>query len=107
MASVKELLIAARAKIEKPENWTTGWYAKTATGRQCNTDDPEAICFCSMGAIDAAAGIDVYLAQRAYYELQLVLERIIYPGFGIAEFNDTHTHAQVLDMFDKAIANAH
>lgn len=37
--------------LSKPEKWTTGDYAKDAHGSYVGTSDPQAVCFCALGAI--------------------------------------------------------
>lgn len=74
MPSVKDYLVAARRLIEKPENWTQDDYAKDANGEGTCTGDPSTVSRCALGD------------QQS-----------------IASFNDSHNHAQVLALFDKAI----
>jgi hypothetical protein len=84
--SVVEVLQKARALIEKPENWTQGEF-KTTDGR-----------FCSVGALNEACPGCNDVWERAYDPLQSVAG-----GGSVSAFNDTHTHAEVLAAFDKAI----
>lgn len=102
MPTIKEVLIAARKKIEKPENWTQGTGAKDIEGRYADADSPEAVCWCSMGALYAVtASMPGTYYNQAYEALRDVIND------SIAMFNDTHSHADVIEIFDKAIANAH
>jgi hypothetical protein len=91
-----EILKAARAKIEKPECWTQDFYARSASGKKVVARSPAAVCWCSYGALQS-----VMKAKLLPIEIVLLLER---PMHGcIADFNDTHTHAEVLAAFDAAI----
>ena len=99
MSSIKQLLIAARARISKPENWTQGTAARCSNGNPVMASDVKACQWCSLGTI----------ALTSYSEsdpetAQLNMWRAL-KNPGIAEFNDTHTHQEVLNVFDKAIAS--
>lgn len=99
--STKQLLMQARELIIDPSHWTQGAAARDARGRGVFSDAPEACMFCVIGSIWRAAGSrtgkDVYLAEHA-------LERVVPDGY-VASFNDSHSHAEVIAMFDRAIAS--
>ena len=60
------------------------------------------MCWCASGAINKAAGTDpgsYVLVHGALDELEYVMGNC-----GLATFNDGHTHADVLELFDRAIA---
>jgi hypothetical protein len=92
-------LRAARALIEDPKHWTQGSYGLDSSGHGVSTRRiNEAVCFCSWGAL-VRVGIDVIGGRSAE-------ERYLDMGMGnrgVGNFNDTHTHAEVLAAFDKAI----
>lgn len=105
MARVKELLIAARAKIEKPENWTQGWFQRNALGDALFDDADGTACrWCALGAIAAVSNTPADSVTVQYF-LTRALDMELY-GAGVAFYNDTHTHEEVLALFDKAISNA-
>ena len=99
--TLNQTLAAARAKIANPANWTKGWTARDADGAKVFFDDPAAVCWCPMGAIDATAQNDDvgWLSKIA---LRDAIGTIAY----IAPWNDCHvrTHAEVIAAFDRAIA---
>lgn len=95
--TVKEVLIAARAKIEDPKNWTQGECARDSKGKEVHSRNERAVCWCSIGAIAHASGF-----YYGFDKTIAALESVI-PG-SISTFNDTHTHAEVLAKFDEAIA---
>lgn len=97
--TVKEVLIAARAKIADPANWTQHDYARRKCGYAVNPTSTYAECWCAIGALAAVIG-DTVRAEKSvpYFELRDAM------GLDIDDFNDTHTHAEVLAKFDEAIA---
>jgi hypothetical protein len=89
MTQVVEVLQKARALIEKPEDWSpAGWSNDARTTR------------CAARAISHAHGVDEYSGGDA----QAFFQKVI--GCYAGDFNDTHTHAEVLAAFDKAIEMA-
>lgn len=49
--TVKEVLIAARAKIADPANWTQGACARDVCGGKTFSSNNNAVCWCSLGAL--------------------------------------------------------
>lgn len=86
MKTVKEVLATARAKIEHEDAW---WPGLTRGGRPRRGQE---CALTAMATSGMTVGGDAYLA----------LERAM--GGSIFPFNDTHSHAEVLSAFDKAIA---
>ncbi len=97
--TVKDVLIAARAKIE--QGWTQGASARDALSNAVAFDDQNATCWCMVGALFAAEPIDDMLRVDARLSLRIHPARV-----GISRFNDTpgRTKEEVLAVFDKAIA---
>lgn len=79
-----DVLVAARALIEKPENWGRGM---SQTRRRNQLCAGEALDRVSRGSYLGEAGDALELAM----------------GAGIVAFNDHHNHAEVLTAFDRAI----
>lgn len=109
--TASEVLRKARALIEKPENWTQGAYARGIDDAGQGIKD--ACSLCAVGSVYAitddlkASGEPVF--RRVLYWLGSALARPREPPLDSAEviaFNDTHTHAEVLSLFDRAIAAA-
>ena len=84
--STLDVLLAARKLIERPENW-------------CQRPSDETH-FCAMGALGKIAeGSDLlWMAQDALYGALPAGRET-----GIANFNDTHSHTEVIALFDRAI----
>lgn len=86
----KEILISARKRIEKPENWIQGAFSNLTQ-----------TAFCATGSLleeGKEYGSTVYARLREAMNLP--------PNEQICNYNDTHTHAEVIAAFDKAIEEA-
>lgn len=86
----QSILTAARALIDTPDKWSCdGW------GRGGK--------MCAAHAIYRACGQAYGKYHDAAYE---ALARVIWgvPNRMIGPWNDTHTHAEVMSAFDRAIA---
>lgn len=101
MASA-DILRAARARIEDPKNWTQGAFAKLADGRGTISHDPDAVCWCAIGAVRAEAGTRDQAVE--YYLTWAALRHFGVAGASVV--NDCNGHASVLKMYDAAIAAA-
>jgi hypothetical protein len=91
-----ETLKAARDLISDPARWTQGAFARDATGAKSRLYLEQAVCFCAVGAIRR-----VYVPPVAIGSL---LKQLPKDCQTLGHFNDTHTHAEVLALFDAAIA---
>lgn len=98
-----EVLRRARARIEKPENWCQKYYAVNEQGMAVAPESKEACSWCSEGALLTIAGMSFNERRRTLLYLDAVTGL---STLGAGHFNDTHTHAEVLDLFDRAIALA-
>ena len=108
MMTPKEILIAARAKIEAPERWTKGAYARHASGRPAGPEIGNADCWCIVGAVTAVMGIKAGCLDAAICRMLSDAAGIEAYAEDITEWNDApgRTHAEVLATFDRAIAAA-
>jgi hypothetical protein len=96
--TTKEVLIAARAKIE--QGWCQCYFAMDAEGNAVPSSDPAACRWCAVGALRSF----IALGGENYYEARDRMERQ-HPQ-GLMHFNDivADSKEQVLRLFDKAIA---
>ena len=99
-----EILRAARAKIERPECWWKGGFGtidRRASVVAGTVADGLGCAWCAYGAVIAAAGNLNVLAAVGLLEKHAGCHRT-----GIGPWNDDpeRTHAQVLAVFDSAIA---
>lgn len=100
MTETAEILRKARALIKDPKNWTQKACARDKYGYEVDVDSREAYCFCTIGAIAKVSG------RSTDGDARNALRDIIGGRRSIANFNDEHTHAEVLALFDRAIARA-
>lgn len=96
MASVKENLIAAKALITDERNWFKGGYRmEIPTGT---------VCYCAVGALMTVTGLPASLvhdsAEHFALEEEVGVNRTVV-GFND---NDETTHADILALFERAIA---
>lgn len=97
-----ETLKAARQLISDPAKWTQTYYARDASGYPVPPTSLEAVCFCALGSIEHAANKNLLTLT----ETIAIIENVALSEHAMAvfELNDTHTHAEVLALFDAAIA---
>lgn len=129
---VRELLTAARDLLTDPAKWTKGKWARAAVEdpEKCSPlpNEPEAVCFCSAGALWCVLGKDttscsLFLdsphnpANASIGFLAACALEAALPGdfnraghdtrHPVIAYNDAEatTHADVLSLFDRAIAS--
>lgn len=100
--TVKEQLTAAKTLIADPKHWVKGEIARNDDGERVEPDDAKAVCFCSLGALCRVTN-DIHPAVSLL--CRHMPER--FAGF-LTGYNDHHstTHADVMNLFDKAIESA-
>lgn len=95
---ISDKLKEAKELIGVPERWTTGTAARNSVGSPVNVNDCDAVCWRAVGS--------VHYVTSGYcmgcIDSMLVLRKVIFGEF-IAAYNDTHSHEEVMDMFDRAI----
>lgn len=89
--STKQILIDARKLIEKPENWIQGDF-KNENG----------IC-ATQSLFQSGVNSEGWFANHPAYR---ALRNAMGGVNQVCAYNDTHTHAEVLAAFDKAIEEA-
>jgi hypothetical protein len=99
-----EFLKKAKALIDTPSKWTTGAWAKNAAGTHVMPENPGSVCFCTTGAmfrIEHDLNLhDVTLNKAVEYVKGAMNTR------HIPDFNDSHTHAEVMAAWENAISTA-
>ncbi len=96
MKPATEILLSAAFVLTPEENWLKGSLARTGDGVDVMPEDPRAVSFCLVGAFSAMGEKPGKYGAREY------LLRVI-GGCGLlSTFNNTHTHAEVLDALYRA-----
>ena len=94
-----EILATARELIAEPEHWQQGMYASNRDGLGTAPTSPGAIKFCIIGAFSRVAWS---LDTEADCEAKDVLRKFLGVR-NLIEYNDRHSHAEVLAALDGAI----
>ena len=94
----KQHLIEARSLIEKPESWTKGAFARDASGDKVTIASADATCFCLVGAIARVAILSPFRMTNFLGPSNALVVNLI-------NFNDSHTHGEVLARLDQLIEN--
>lgn len=106
-----QLLVKARELIAKPENWTQECLSRDQTGETCSPEEPVATCWCSLGALthvvrtlpQPKSDTNYRLRASDNYGLAHQLLADACPGGSVVKWNDSHTHPEVLDLWDQVI----
>jgi len=108
MMTTKEILIAARAKIERPQDWIQGRFALSSLQNQVKPNSRRASCWCALGAIAAITREDPNDVNDEVYWLLHRAMGLPDNVMAVAIWNDApgRTHAEVLAAFDRAIEAA-
>lgn len=103
-----EILQKAQDLIRDPANWVQGNYAATRSGNPIGVLEGPACRFCTMGAVAKVMGISGVSAENSHAArlLDEAAQEMVYYVNGAVEFNDRANHANVMDMFERAIALA-
>lgn len=105
MTTTAEILQKARDLISDEKNWTQEEFARDEQGMWTGPLDDNAKCFCAIGAVARVSRID----PDDYFPGEKLMQQAAFEMCGtysIASFNDSRTHAEVLDLFDRAIKRA-
>jgi hypothetical protein len=94
-----EVLVRARERLSRPENWIKGGYAKDLGGNSVCSDSYSAVCWCIFGAI----GEDTFEGNEEVIHHTL---KTLTPAYSVLDFNDdpNTTYEDVIRVLDKAIA---
>lgn len=97
---ISEILIEAKKKIDTPEKWTKRTLARDSKNQEVDFDSKNAVCFCSIGALEVEFR-EKGIPNSTWYSCIKALNAGM--GLYIADFNDTHTHEEVMGAWDRAI----
>ena len=99
-----KILTATRVLIAEPARWTKGAYARNRNGDEIEHDRPGAVCWCLVGALKKAGHFTWDLEIPA--DVTACLRKVGVRSQTIWNDAKRRTHAQVVAMLDRAIANA-
>jgi hypothetical protein len=96
-----ETLRDAKALIDTPAKWTQNADARRSNNIPCSYANPDAICFCIVGAVWRASGEFSKAFHLVHWQAQE-------EGRRVTQFNDhpDTSHNDVMAFFDRAIALA-
>ena len=111
---VRLLLVRARAKIADENNWTRRAYARLKSGVVCDFMHPDVCCWCGTGALFCEIrkmqlkNEDIHIVDVGELALAHLKDASMekYSASPV-EVNDGGGHADVLEMYDAAIQDAH
>ena len=101
-----EFLIKAKAVIADPKHWTQGRYAQDAEGQDVGPAKPDAVCWCSVGALSKVAYEENAHGARFEATKYLAEVAVEYGYNGIPNFNDSSSHEAVMKAWDEAVKRA-
>jgi hypothetical protein len=100
MMDTVEILTKARELISDEGRWTRLSYARDADGNVVRPNDPDAVCFCAMGALLRASKKSMAYEDEeipGFSELRKAMRR------DVTRYNDAFSHKAVVLAFDRAI----
>ncbi len=97
-----DVLKGARELLSDEKRWTKGALARDKDGHETGIAvDPDAVCWCAYGAIEHC--------NKEGYGAEIAMNRVVrglgWPSIGAFNDADSTTHADVLALFDRAIAS--
>lgn len=107
-----QILKEARALIADEKNWMRQYYSANDEGLWVNPREVEATCFCSIGAMHRVMDIPLSESIPEPVGILFAVDEKLRDNFDgsfegvIVDFNDENSHAEVLALFDRAIARA-
>lgn len=102
---ILRVLEAARTLIEDEANWTKGATARDARGNKYPASSVWACYWCAFGAIHRAIG-ELGLSDHLMWPVLGHIKNVNnLDKIGVAMWNDSSTHDEVIAGFDAAIAD--
>lgn len=99
-----EILRAARELISDPSRWTQRWFARDIDGERTTYNSAKAACWCADGAILKCTDNAEYLSVNILDFMDYVIcNESGHKHACLGWYNDNHSHAEVLAIFDRAI----
>jgi hypothetical protein len=103
--TVRDVLVQARQRIATPEHWCRGALSRDREGVDTERYATEPCSWCAEGALYAVIDLDNEAEQEAAHAAFSLLNDALPKGRRVvARFNDNASHAEVLALYDRAIA---
>lgn len=106
MTIIKDALQDIADLLEDEESWTKGTFARNSADMTCSVDDADAQCWCVMGALMRTAlkrNLSTQQCRDVVSFLQVACRANGGLPFGVAKYNDVHTHDEVMTMLNYAV----
>jgi hypothetical protein len=98
-----EVLNLAIELIADPVAWTQNAHARTADGETVKPSNPQAVCWCGLGAIAKCSNsLGIIPPQLIRYLDEFVEWKYPNRFEGFGDFNDYHSHEIVLGLLQEA-----
>lgn len=102
--NAKDVLQKAYELLSDPARWTQEAYARDIDGKPLREWEPQAVCWCLDGALKQ-------YPNGRLNETRAIVSKAIGTQFEIRgqdihQFNDTHTHDEILEAIRVAITSA-
>lgn len=108
-----KILRDVRDLLTDPAHWTQKEWARNADGGARLADEPSAVCWCLGGAFWKCTGDEGFAESEEPWhdDVRAAWDRLVIVIDGehagsVYKFNDESTHAEVLDLLDRAIEEA-
>lgn len=109
MTKVSDIIIEARDVIIDPAKWIQKYYAIDENGVSVDSTEKTACKFCSMGALQHVMDKHEEKTEQGDNKFRCTVFRAFNDkveelcGTYMVDFNDTHTHEEVIDVWAKVI----
>ena len=102
-----DILTEARELLSDPDNWTRYTLARDSEGVEVNTNHPDAVCWCAVGALfHTGVGLNEYGEMSPLWgvvdEALVRLHAASLHGSAITD-NDEYGHSEVMATYARAI----
>lgn len=91
-------ILEAMEIIGSPERWTKNTFARDSDGNGINLRNSDAVCFCSVGALDK---VEADIKTKNYVTNAVPIRNKEEHFYGVIDFNDAGRtkHNDVMNMF--------
>jgi hypothetical protein len=95
----REVFQKAFAIIKNSKSWCKEFYARRGNGDPCESFNPQARAWCSVGALEHASGDFVFELSNPTILEELNAEAYKLAKCPIIEYNDLYTHSAVVKLW--------